>query len=258
MTKNKYLHTIAAFILCAVMIFGLSVSTFADTASFKYIHDPKDNPAAMKDIVADNTAVYGFRPSETGSIANYAVYDWSDPAIVEAGRQERIAYHNSFQEMYDILESMQKEGKTAEEIARVISPKRNELRLASYANDPEGLAVAKQRNLTKYGREEGPTPEQMYDLYGSWEKVIEKSFSTNMGMDACLGLYDDYYNVYVMLGQVKPDTPQTTDTATESVATTSQNTSPKTAENGYIDYTVLLLFLLCGAASTLAIKKNSI
>ena len=36
----------------------------------------------------------------------------------------------------------------------------------------------------------------------SLETVIEKAFSANSGMDACLGLYDDYYALYVAAGQV--------------------------------------------------------
>ncbi len=169
---------------------------------FEYEHDPLENPEAMKDIVKDGNAVYGFRPSETGSLKAYAGADWSDPDLVESGRQERIAYHQSIEEMYDMLRQMQAEGKSVEEIARAVSTKRNELRLESYADDPEGLEILKQRNLEKYGHEEGPLPDELYAQYGSWETVIAKAFSANVGMDACLGLYDDYYDLYVILGQV--------------------------------------------------------
>ena len=57
----------------------------------------------MKDIIKDDTTVYGFRPSETGSLKQYAGADWTDPEVVEAGRQKRIAYHESFQIMYDMV-----------------------------------------------------------------------------------------------------------------------------------------------------------
>ena len=57
----------------------------------------------MKDIIKDDTTVYGFRPSETGSLKHYPGADWTDPEVVEAGRQKRIAYHESFQIMYDMV-----------------------------------------------------------------------------------------------------------------------------------------------------------
>lgn len=179
---------------------------------FAYVHDPQENPYAMADIVADDAAVYGFRPSSEGSLKQYAAFDWSDSALVEAGRQDRIAYHESIASMYDILESMAAAGASTEEIARAVSTRRNEIRMESYADDPEGLAAIKARNLERYGNENGGTPDYFYALYGSWEAVIDKSFSTNSGMDACLGLYDDYYGLYVLIGQVADDGKGGTDT----------------------------------------------
>ena len=63
----------------------------------------------------------------------------------------------------------------------------------------------KARNLEKYGHEEGPLPDELYEQYGSWETVLSKAFSVNAGMDACFGLYDDYYDVYIMVGQITED-----------------------------------------------------
>jgi len=158
----------------------------------------------MADIVENPEAVYGFSPSPDGSLAAYADFDWTDPELVngEQGRLARIAYHESLEEMYDLLEEMTLAGSTTEEMARALSAKRNEIRLASYENDPDGLAAVKARNLDTYGHEEGPLPEELYEKYGSWEKVLEKAFSVNSGMDACLGLYDDYFMLYVASGQV--------------------------------------------------------
>ena len=86
---------------------------------------------------------------------DYASFDWSDPELVngENGRLARIAYHESINEMYAMMNAMRIDGKSIEEIARAVSSKRNEIRLASYADDPEGLAVAKARNMEKYGHE---------------------------------------------------------------------------------------------------------
>ena len=190
---NKKMLTI----ISALFILAMSAAAFAGQE-----HDPRDNAHAMKDIVEDETAVYGFKPSAEGSLAMYADMDWSDAEAVEAGRQERIAYHESLESMYDILKEMTADGKSTEEIARAVSARRNEIRLEAYADDPENLAKLKARNLEKYGHEEGPLPDELYEQYGSWDVVINKAFSTNSGMDACLGLYDEYYDVYVALGQI--------------------------------------------------------
>ncbi len=197
-------------LLALTILFSLSVPALAaesDAAPFRYRHDPRLNPETMEDVVVDPTAVYGFAPSPNGSLAAYAEMAWSDPAFVngENARLARIAYHESIREMYTLLDELTAAGKSAEEIAKVVSPKRNEIRLAAYDNDPEGLAIAKARNLEKYGHEEGPLPEELYAQYGSWETVIEKAFSVNSGMDACLGLYDEYYEVYIAAGQIAPE-----------------------------------------------------
>lgn len=216
----KYNHTsnlairLFAVLLCLVLaLSGAALPASADDqaspagSAFRYEHDPRLNPSAMADIVPDPTAVYGFAPSPEGSLSSYAFFDWSDPELVngENGRLARIAYHESIQEMYAMMNAMRIEGKGIEEIARAVSSKRNELRLAGYADNPEGLAAAKARNLEKYGHEEGPMPDELYEQYGSWEAVLEKAFNTNSGMDACLGLYDDYYELYVMAGQVEDE-----------------------------------------------------
>ena len=199
--KNRVIKLLN-IILIIVLI--MSITLFAcSEMKFKYEHDPRDNPSAMADIIEDENAIYGFRPSETGSLAMYANEDWSDPEVVEKGRQERIAYHKSLESMYDILNEMSAHGQSVEAIARAVSTRRNEIRLEAYKDDPEGLTAIKERNLKKYGHEEGPLPDELYEQYGSWEAVISKAFSANSGMDACLGLYDDYYVLYVASGQIK-------------------------------------------------------
>ena len=56
-------------------------------------------------------------------------------------------------------------------------------------------------NLKKYGNEYGQSADAAFEKYGSWETVIEKSKSTNAGMDACCGLYDIYYYLYPVENQ---------------------------------------------------------
>lgn len=105
--------------------------------------------------------------------------------------------------MTDILYRMREEGALIEEMARAVSEERNCLRLASYQDDPEGLAVVKESNLKTYGREEGPTPDELFEKYGSWTLFLQKAFRPNMGMDVCCGLYDANYSLYVELGYVE-------------------------------------------------------
>ena len=158
----------------------------------------------MKDIVENPDAVYGFSPDpESTRLGVYADYDWTDPAFVTKAQNERRAYHESMDSMTDILYRMREEGASIEEMARAVSEERNRLRLASYENDPEGLAQVKRSNLETYGHEEGPTPDELFAKYGSWTAVLQKAFSSNMGMDACCGLYDEYYQLYIELGYVE-------------------------------------------------------
>ena len=170
-----------------------------NSASFAYVHDPRENPVAMRDIVENPAAVYGFSPSpaEESTLKEYAdAIDWTDPDQVSAARAQRQAYHDSMEELYAMIMTMVKEDRDIEAIARAVSQRRNELRLEVYADDPEGLAIVKKRNLDTYGNELGPTQESLYEKYGSWEMVLIKALGTNPGMDACLGFYDEYYDLY--------------------------------------------------------------
>ena len=186
--------------LCVILSAGAAADTEkTDRAPFAYAHDPRDNPGAMRDIVYNPDAVYGFSPSkaEESTLKDYAdAIDWTDEKQVADARGQRLAYHESMEELYDIILDMVKADEEIETIARTVSRRRNELRLEASKDDPEGLALTKKRNLETYGDELGPTPEWLYEKYGSWEKVLLKALGTNAGMDACLGFYDEYYYLY--------------------------------------------------------------
>ena len=179
-------------------------STGQNSSQFHYIHDPRNEPEAMKDIVEDPEAVYGFSPDpKSDRLGTYAEYDWSDEAFVAKAKAERQKYHEDMDSMTDILYKMRDEGATIEEMARAVSAERNRLRLESYKDDPSALEKFKESNLQSFGHEEGPTPDQLYEKYGSRETVIQKAFSPNLGIDAVCGLYDDYYQLYIELGLVE-------------------------------------------------------
>ncbi len=178
-----------------------STQSSAQTAAeepFHYEHDPMENPVAAKDIVVNPDAVYGYSPNpDSTRLGKFAdAIDWTNKEQVAVSREERAAYLEEFKTLYRLIEDMLGEGRSVEEIARAVSTKRNEIRLASYDNNPKGLEVVKQSNLETYGQEEGPTPDQLFEKYGSWQTVVEKALSSNPGMDACLGFYDENYDAY--------------------------------------------------------------
>ena len=188
-----------------VLVLALLITLCAPISALAYTHDPMENPKAAQDIIVDPNAVYGYSPSPTSSrLKEYVDYDWSDPAFVAEMRKQREAYHESISELYTMISEMKAAGSDIKDIAVAVSTKRNEIRLASYKDDPEGLAKVKKSNLENYGNENGGTPEFFYEKYGSWETVIEKALSTNAGADACLGLYDKYYDTYFIAEVVTP------------------------------------------------------
>ena len=201
------------------LILTLCMALIPAFAAGTYVHDPMANPKAAQDIVADPSAVYGYRPSpDSVRLKEFAGYDWTDPVLVGEMREQRIAYHESFAELYQMINPMKTEGRSVEEIARAVSTRRNELRLESYRDNPEELEKTKKSNLDTFGDENGGSPDYFYAKYGSWETVIEKALSTNAGADAVLGLYDMYYDSYFFTPG-EADTPGETDPSRASDAT---------------------------------------
>ena len=200
-------------------------------SDFHYVHDPRLNPKAMEDVCVDPNAIYGFSPNPNSErLGSFTFIDWSDAEAVESVREERIAYHNSIKQMYTVLDEMTAEGKSDEEIARTISTLRNDIRTAADSDDPEMLAAMKESNLKRYGNENGPTPDQLYEKYGSWKTVTEKAFSVNSGMDVCLGLYDDYYELYIAMGQILPES-ETAATREYAISAFVQSVNPLFSED---------------------------
>ena len=193
-----------SFLLALALVLCGYIALSEDAGGFAYVHDPRENPEAMKDIVENPDAVFGFSPDpDSTRLGNYAAFDWTDPEFAAKAQADRRAYHESLESMVEILYRMREEGASIEEMARAVSAERNRLRLAVYRDDPEGLAATKESNLKTYGHEDGPTPDELYEKYGSWTGVIQKAFSANMGMDACCGLYDEYFELYIELGYMK-------------------------------------------------------
>jgi len=164
---------------------------------FTYIHNPSYNENVLADAEYDKSAVFGYKPNETGSLKQYRDADWTDKDSVLGYKQNRIEYISlNDQKIRELENKLRSENKTIEETASQCSNLRNQIRLDQYKDDPEGLELLKERNLEKYGHEEGPLPSELYLKYGSWEIVLEKCYSINRAMDACCGVYDMYYYLY--------------------------------------------------------------
>ena len=96
------MNRLLAVLLCAALAM-MSLAGFAALAEsgagsgFAYEHDPRENPNAMKDIVENPDAVYGFSPSpDSTRLKEYAdAIDWTDPEQVAEARAVRQSYHDS-------------------------------------------------------------------------------------------------------------------------------------------------------------------
>ena len=210
--------------LLVISILSLTTMAYAEESEserqgFHYAHDPRDNPNAMKDIIVNSDAVYGFSPNpDSTRLGEYAgSIDWTDPDQVAEARQQRADYLASMSELYRMIEDMLGQARSVEEIARAVSKRRNELRLEAYKDDPEGLETVKKSNLEAFGHEEGPEADELYEKYGSWQMVLEKALSTNAGMDACLGFYDDNYYTYDIESALEEETEAEADETDDSL-----------------------------------------
>ena len=163
---------------------------------FKYIHNPSENPKVLVDAIEDPNAVYGYRPKEGGSLSQFAKDDWSNPEVVASARQNRIDYHNRNEgAAMQIVSDMTAEGASREEIARVVCDYRNQSRIEAYI-DSDG-------NITNIDGYEGALKRAEMRSYENLIKsgktpddIIRTATKGNPAMDACTGLYDDYYDTY--------------------------------------------------------------
>ncbi len=167
----------------------------AEYGNGHYNNNPSDNPKVLADAVEDPNAVYGYRPNEDGSLKNFANEDWSNPEFVENAKQKRLQYIEDDKAIYDVIAEMKNNGCSTEEMARAACDYRNQTRLNSYLDsdghviDQNGYNAALERMQTRsYDAliSSGKTPEE----------IINSSMRTNPAMDACVGLYDQNFDIY--------------------------------------------------------------
>jgi hypothetical protein len=98
-------------------------------------------------------------------------------------------YHQLINEMRTVESEMRASGSSDEDIARVLVQMRNAAKVTTRGlSNPEDVAVWEARNVAKYGDPIGPTADYQYARYGSWEKVIERSYVTSAEYDQAAGI----------------------------------------------------------------------
>jgi hypothetical protein len=128
--------------------------------------------------------------------ANGATYEKAalstDSKVGEAVRPSvselRQQYLQKIDEYGQEAKSMVAQGHTAEEAVRKYSPMRNTLKAEVRERGPWLLArLADVRNILVYGNKLGPTADQLFRQYGSWETALEKISSSNRTIDWLAG-----------------------------------------------------------------------
>lgn len=111
------------------------------------------------------------------------------PQEREVARDQRMRYHDLLEDMERTECAMRAEGRSEEDIARTLVQMRNDAKDVVRAGmTPEQVAELEARNQKKYGNPLGPTADQLYLKYGSWEKVTEAATRSSAAVDRELGL----------------------------------------------------------------------
>ena len=164
---------------------------------FKYQHNPSDNPKVLQNAIEDPNTVYGYRPRSDGSLASFATskYNWDDPVEVAKYRKMRIAYHMKNEGGAQLIVSkMTKKGATKEEIARAVCDFRNQSRINAYIDENGNIF-----DVNGYRNALHRAEVRSYDNLikrKTPEEIIKSATKGDPAMDACCGLYDEYYHTY--------------------------------------------------------------
>ncbi|WP_234344424.1 hypothetical protein [Streptomyces sp. WM6372] len=107
---------------------------------------------------------------------------------VEA-QKTRIPYHGLLEDMHRTAADMRAAGATDEEIAREPVDMRDRAKAITRAGmTPEEVRILEERNTAEYGDPLGPTADQLYAPYGTWQQVTDASMRTSYAVDRELGL----------------------------------------------------------------------
>ncbi|MFC8825881.1 hypothetical protein ACFT9I_11050 [Streptomyces sp. NPDC057137] len=111
------------------------------------------------------------------------------PQEREVSRDQRMRYHDLLEDMERKECAMRAEGHSEEAVARTLVQMRNDAKDVVRAGmTREQVLELEARNQKKYGNPLGPTADQLYLKYGSWEKVTEAATRSSTAVDRELGL----------------------------------------------------------------------
>ncbi|MFJ7154164.1 hypothetical protein ACIQUQ_04430 [Streptomyces sp. NPDC101118] len=125
-------------------------------------------------------------PSTDPVVCRIRVLPWGEK--VEAQRT-RMRYHGLLEDMHRTAAAMREAGATDEEVARELVDMRNQAKEITRAGmSPEEVRILEERNTAKYGNPLGPTADQLFAKYGSWQQVADASMRTSYAVDRELSL----------------------------------------------------------------------
>jgi DNA-binding CsgD family transcriptional regulator len=105
----------------------------------------------------------------------------------------RQSYLDRLEAMEVEVNRMRIQGRSEQEIARVMVPKRNQARsLVRAKMKLKDIRRQEQRDQARYGSPHGPTIEWMYARHGgNWHEIVEASLDSNGFYDvSCIPWYD--------------------------------------------------------------------
>ncbi|PXF30707.1 hypothetical protein WH50_14030 [Pokkaliibacter plantistimulans] len=149
----------------------------------------KELPAG---VYPDERGVYGYLPKPSSRYDN-PLYDFTDVTFVERNRKIRLDYVSGSQELEQAIARMKVQGASSEQIARRVVLQRNtqKIEARSLMTDEE-VKVLESGNIKRYGDPIGPTPDDLFDKYGDWDTVIEKSMQKDPEINILLGVNPDH------------------------------------------------------------------
>ncbi|MEW2359665.1 hypothetical protein [Spirillospora sp. NPDC029432] len=107
--------------------------------------------------------------------------------------QVRQSYLDRLEAMDVEIKRMRIQGRSEQEIARAMVPKRNEAKaLVRTKMKVKDVRKLEERNKARYGSPQGPTIEWMYARHGgNWNEIVEASTDSNAFYDiTCIPFYD--------------------------------------------------------------------
>lgn len=177
LSRRALLPALAPFVAAvAVLTTGVSATAAAAEACGSIITAPLARPVPANDPC----------PSTDPVVCRIRVMPMDEK--VEAQRI-RMRYHQLLEDMHRTEADLRAAGATEEEVARELVDMRNQAKEITRAGmTPAEVRILEERNQAKYGNPLGPTADQLYAKYGSWELVSDAAMRTSYAVDRELSL----------------------------------------------------------------------